>query len=122
MTRGRPERVRYKRVLLKLSGEAFRNREQGLSIDPDIVIEIARQVKSVVDLGVQVALVVGGGNIFRGTSAEERGIDRTSGDYMGMLATIINGLALQNALEKSGLQTRVQSAIEMQKVAEPFIL
>jgi uridylate kinase len=114
--------VRYKRVLLKLSGEAFRNQAKGLSIDPDIVLEIARQVKSVVDLGVQVALVVGGGNIFRGTSAEARGMDRTSGDYMGMLATIINGLALQNALEKIGLETRVQSAIEMQKVAEPFIL
>jgi uridylate kinase len=122
MTRRKLSKARYKRVLLKLSGEALRNRTKGLSIDPDIALEIARQVKSVTDLGVQVALVVGGGNIFRGTSAEARGIDRTSGDYMGMLATIINGLALQNALEKTGLQTRVLSAIEMQKVAEPFIL
>jgi uridylate kinase len=105
-----------------LSGEALHNQAKGLSIDPDIVLEIARQVKSVTDLGVQVAVVVGGGNIFRGASAEARGMDRTSGDYMGMLATIINGLALQNALEKTGLQTRVLSAIEMQKVAEPFIL
>lgn len=105
-----------------MSGEALHNQAKGLSIDPDIVLEIARQVKSVTDLGVQVAVVVGGGNIFRGASAEARGMDRTSGDYMGMLATIINGLALQNALEKTGLQTRVLSAIEMQKVAEPFIL
>ena len=112
----------YKRVLLKLSGEAFRDPSSALSIDPVIVLGIAREVKSVTDLGVQVALVVGGGNIFRGTSAEGRGMDRTSGDYMGMLATIINGLALQNALEKIGLETRVQSAVEMQKVAEPFIL
>lgn len=122
MTGSRPPKAKYKRVLLKLSGEAFGNQAKGLSIDPLIVAEIAQQVKSVVDLGVQVALVVGGGNIFRGTSAEGRGIDRTSGDYMGMLATIINGIALQNALEKIGIQTRVQSAIEMQKVAEPFIL
>ena len=122
MTRQQPPKVRYKRVLLKLSGEAFGNQAKGLSIDPDVVIEIAHQVKSVTDLGVQVALVVGGGNIFRGVTAEARGIDRTSGDYMGMLATIINGLALQNALEKIGVQTRVQSAIEMQEVAEPFIL
>ena len=113
---------RYKRILLKLSGEAFQSNDKQLSIDPDIVTDIARQVKSVADMGVQIGLVIGGGNIFRGLSAEQRGIDRTSGDQMGMLATIINGLALQNALEHVGLETRLQSAIEMQKVAEPFIL
>jgi len=113
---------KYKRILLKLSGEAFQNSEKGLSIDPDIVAVIAQRIKSIFDMGVQIAIVVGGGNIFRGANGEARGISRTSGDYMGMLATIINGLALQNALEKSGLETRVQTAIEMQKVAEPFVL
>jgi uridylate kinase len=109
-------------VLLKLSGEAFQNRDKGLSIDPDIVDGIAQRIKTVARTGVQIGLVVGGGNMFRGLSGEQRGIDRTTGDYMGMLATLINALALQNALEHAGLQTRVLSAIEMQKVAEPFIL
>jgi len=114
--------LKYKRILLKLSGEALQNRESGLGIDPEVVAKVAQRIKDLVDIGVEVAMVVGGGNIFRGMSGAEKGIDRSSGDYMGMLATIINALALQNALEKIGLQTRVQSAISMQRVAEPFIL
>ena len=119
---GVKQRPKYRRILLKLSGEVFQNRQKGLSIDPDVISEVARRVKHVCDLGVQVAVVIGGGNIFRGMSGETRGIDRSTGDYMGMLATVINGLALQNALEHEGLATRLQTAIEMQKVAEPFIL
>ena len=113
---------KYQTVLLKLSGEVLQNREKGLSIDPDIVAGIAARVKTVRAMGVKVAIVVGGGNIFRGVSGQERGIDRSSGDYMGMLGTVINALALQSAMERIGLETRVQTAIEMQKVAEPFIL
>lgn len=113
---------KYRRILLKLSGEALQNKPKALSIDADIVSAIADQIKSVVEKGVQVAIVVGGGNIFRGVSGQERGIDRSSGDYMGMLATIVNALALQNALEHVGLASRVQTAISMQRVAEPFIL
>lgn len=112
----------YKRILLKLSGEAFQNRASGLSIDPEITAGIARRIQTLVDRGVEVAVVVGGGNIFRGLSGAARGIDRTTGDYMGMLATIINALALQSALEQGGLSTRVMSAIDMREVAEPFIL
>lgn len=115
-------KLKYRRILIKLSGEALKNAKSGLSIDPEIVDGIAVRIKTVVKMGVQVALVVGGGNIFRGISGETRGIGRTSGDYMGMLATIINGLALQSALEKCGLETRVLTAIEMSEVAEPFIL
>lgn len=115
-------RIKYKRILLKLSGETLRNKEKGLSIDPEIVSGIAKRIGSVVARGVEVAIVVGGGNIFRGISGEKRGIARTSGDYMGMLATIINGLALQGAMEKLGLETRLQTAIEMPRVAEAFIL
>jgi uridylate kinase len=122
MPSARKPTTQYKRILLKLSGEAFQNRDKGLSIDPDIVDGIARRVKTVAATGVQIGMVVGGGNIFRGLSGQRHGIDRTTGDYMGMLATLINALALQNALEHVGLQTRVQTAIEMQKVAEPFIL
>ncbi|MBA4389150.1 MAG: UMP kinase [Verrucomicrobia bacterium] len=118
---GKPE-IKYKRILLKLSGEVFRNKEKGLSIDPEILADIGTRVRCVKELGVEIALVVGGGNIFRGTSGALGGIDRTSGDYMGMLATIINGLALQSALEKAGLATRVLTSLEMQQVAEPFIL
>ncbi len=114
--------LKYKRILLKLSGEALQNRESGLGIDPEVVAKVASRIKDISDAGVEVAMVVGGGNIFRGMSGAEKGIDRSSGDYMGMLATIINALALQNALEKIGLQTRVQTAISMQRVAEPFIL
>jgi uridylate kinase len=114
--------VRYRRILLKLSGEALRGKASGLSIDPGICDGIARRIKNVVEMGAELAVVVGGGNIFRGISGEQGGIDRTSGDYMGMLATIINALALQNALEHNNLDTRVLTAIDMHKVAEPFIL
>jgi uridylate kinase len=112
-------RPRFKRVLLKLSGEALAG--DGLTISPRILEHIGREVKKVHELGVQVALVIGGGNIFRGVSVEAQGIDRTSGDYMGMLATCINALALQDALEKKGFETRVQTAIEMHQIAEPYI-
>jgi len=112
----------YKRILLKLSGETLQNREKGLCIDPEITAAIAERIKRVSDMGVEIAIVIGGGNIFRGLSGAARGIDRSSGDYMGMLATIMNALALQDALEHLGLETRVQTAISMQRVAEAFIL
>jgi uridylate kinase len=111
---------RYQRVLLKLSGEALAG-EQGFGIDPEVIAGIAAEIKEVVDLGVQVALVIGGGNIFRGLAASSKGMDRASADYMGMLATVMNSLAMSDALEKHGVATRVQSAIEMQQVAEPYI-
>jgi uridylate kinase len=110
----------YKRVLLKLSGEALLGKSP-FGIDPDTVIEISREIKEISDLGVQLGIVVGGGNIFRGFEASTRGMDRTSADYMGMLATVINSLALQSGLERFHIITRVQSAIEMKAVAEPFI-
>jgi uridylate kinase len=113
--------VKYRRILLKLSGEVLGNRAAGECIDPDILASMARRVAEIVQMGVQVGIVLGGGNIFRGLSGESKGVDRTTGDYMGMLATIINGLAMQNALEQLGLETRVQTAIEMREVAEPFI-
>jgi uridylate kinase len=116
------KKPKYKRVVLKLSGEALQGKQKALSIDSEVVAAIAGRVKAVTELGVKVAIVVGGGNIFRGVSGAARGIDRSSGDYMGMLATIINALALQDALERLGLETRVQTAISMQRVAEPFIL
>jgi len=112
--------IKYQRILLKLSGEALAG-EQGYGIDPEVISGIAAEVKEVVDLGVQVALVIGGGNIFRGLAASSKGMDRASADYMGMLATVMNSLAMQDALEKQGVVTRVQSAIEMQQVAEPYI-
>ncbi len=112
----------YKRVVLKLSGEALREKGGRDTISPQIVKEIARQVQEVYVLGVQICIVIGGGNIWRGLAASHRGMDRTTADYMGMLATVINGLALQNQLEQSGVVTRVQTAIEMQNIAEPFIL
>jgi uridylate kinase len=115
-------KAKYKRILLKLSGEVFQNKQKGQSIDPEVTLEIAERIKEVASMGVDIAIVIGGGNIFRGMKGEALGMDRTSADYMGMLATVINGLALQNAMEKVGLDTRVQTAIEMQKVAEPFIL
>jgi uridylate kinase len=111
---------RYRRIVLKLSGEAFGG-ERGFGIDPVVVDRIARQIKEVADLGVQVAAVVGGGNIWRGQSGSLGGMDRASADYMGMLATCINALALQDALEHHGIETRVQTAIEMREVAEPYI-
>ncbi len=115
-----PSAPQFRRVLLKLSGEGLMgNREYGL--DPDMVTMVAQEVKTVHDMGVQVCLVIGGGNIFRGVSAAASGMDRSSGDYMGMLATVINSLAMQSALEQQGLQTRVQSAIPMTTVCEPYI-
>jgi uridylate kinase len=114
--------LKYKRVLLKLSGEILRNPDTGDCICPKVVATMAANVQSVAALGCQVAIVLGGGNIFRGASGEASGIDRISGDHMGMLSTVINALALQNGLEKIGIATRVMTAIEMPKVAEPFIL
>jgi uridylate kinase len=111
---------KYGRILLKLSGEALGG-ETGVSISAEAVQDMARQIREVRELGVQVVVVVGGGNIFRGLKGSERGIERATGDYMGMLATVINALALQDALEKIGVATRVQSAISMAQVAEPFI-
>ena len=113
-------RPRYKRILVKLSGEAIGG-ERGVGINPESVHDLARQVKEVRELGVEVVVVIGGGNIFRGVQGSEKGIERATGDYMGMLATVINSLALQDALEKIGVPTRVQSAIAMSQVAEPFI-
>ncbi len=112
--------TKYKRILLKLSGEALAG-DQGYGISPDVIFGIAAEIKEVVDLGVQVALVIGGGNIFRGIAASSKGMDRASADYMGMLATVMNSLAMQDALEKQGVVTRVQSAIEMQQISEPYI-
>jgi uridylate kinase len=112
--------TKYRRVLLKLSGEALMG-NQGFGIDPHVVLRIASEIKDVHSLGVQVAIVIGGGNIFRGIKASEEGFDRVSADHMGMLATVINALAIQDALEKMDVYTRVQSAIEMREVAEMFI-
>ncbi|MGH2788010.1 MAG: UMP kinase [Actinomycetota bacterium] len=112
---------KYKRALVKLSGEAFADPQHGFGIDPRIVASIARQVADARNLGVELGIVVGGGNIVRGLSASAQGTDRTTADYMGMLATVINALALQDALEKEGVQTRVQTAIWMQELAEPYI-
>ncbi len=116
-----PGKSRYKRVLLKLSGEVLQNRETRLSIDPHTVRTVAKRIQAARAMGVQIAVVIGGGNIFRGGVGQALGIDRNTGDYMGMLATVINALALQDALEKSGVATRVQTAIEMKEIAEPFI-
>jgi len=110
----------FKRVVLKLSGEALQGR-MGYGIDYDVTASIARQIKDIRKLNVDVAIVIGGGNIFRGVSGSVKGIERASADYMGMLATVINGLALQDALEKYGVFTRVQTAIAMQQLAEPYI-
>lgn len=112
--------VKYRRVLLKLSGEALTN-DGGFGIDPDILVSIAEQVKEIKELGVEVAIIVGGGNFFRGLAASAKGMDRSTADYIGMLATVMNSLALQDALERKGVFTRVQSAINMQEVAEPYI-
>ncbi|MGH8017841.1 MAG: UMP kinase [Opitutaceae bacterium] len=114
--------VKYKRIILKLSGEVLRSRETGDPIDWKTLEIICRQVKEIHDLGVEVGIVIGGGNIFRGISGEKRGVNRTTGDYMGMLATVINGLAFMECLEQMGVVTRVQSSIPMDQVAEPFIL
>jgi len=110
----------YKRILLKISGEILAG-EDNYGINPRMIQEIAQEIQEIKDLGVEVAIVIGGGNIFRGVAASSKGMDRASADYMGMLATVLNALALQDALEKIGVQTRVQTAIEMREVAEPYI-
>ncbi len=110
----------YKRILLKLSGESLMG-DSSFGIDPAMVNRYAREIKSVVDLGVEVAIVIGGGNIYRGMNESETGIERAHGDYMGMLATVINGMAIQAMLEKQGMYTRLLSAIKMEQVAEPYI-
>jgi uridylate kinase len=115
------DRPKYKRILLKLSGEALMG-DQSFGISPDMLAYVAAEVQAVQDLGVEMAIVVGGGNIFRGVKATSFGMERTSADHLGMLATVMNSLALQDALEKIGLQTRVQTAISMHEVAEPYIL
>ena len=117
-----PSEPKYRRIVLKLSGEALRESGSKDAISPQIVNRLAEQIKEVQALGVQVAVVVGGGNIWRGLAASHRGMNRTTADYMGMLATVINGMALMSGLEDIGLTTRVQTAIEMNNVAEPFIL
>ncbi|OLZ12258.1 UMP kinase [Sulfobacillus thermosulfidooxidans] len=114
------EQPKYRRIVLKLSGEALAG-SAGYGIDPTVVDSIARQIKDVLSLGVQTAVVVGGGNIWRGQSGSSKGMDRATADYMGMLATVINALALMDALEKHGVPVRVQTAIEMKEVAEPYI-
>jgi uridylate kinase len=113
--------VKYRRILLKLSGEVLLNRETSQCIDPEVVAKMSGKIKSLRGMGVDVGVVLGGGNIFRGAMGEKLGIGRSAGDYMGMLATVINAIALQNALEKIGIPTRVQTAIEMHEVAEPFL-
>jgi len=114
--------IKYKRIILKLSGEVLRSPETGDPIDWKTLERICRQIKEIHDLGVEVGIVIGGGNIFRGISGEQRGVNRTTGDYMGMLATVINGLAFMECLEQMGVVTRVQSSIPIDQVAEPFIL
>ncbi|MBS1576090.1 MAG: UMP kinase [Bacteroidetes bacterium] len=111
---------KYKRVLLKLSGESLMG-DKSFGLDPTVISQYAQDVKSITDLGVQVAIVIGGGNIYRGMNEAETGIERAHGDYMGMLATVINGMALQAGLEKIGVFTRLQSAIKMEQIAEPYI-
>ncbi|MBW8049428.1 MAG: UMP kinase [Cytophagales bacterium] len=111
---------KYKRILLKLSGEALLG-DQKYGICPNMVLQYSGDIKAIVDKGVQVAVVIGGGNIYRGSDAEEAGIDRVQGDYMGMLATLINGMALQGSLEKRGVHTRLMSSINVEQVCEPFI-
>lgn len=114
------KKIPYKRILLKISGEVLTG-EGGYGIDPSVIMKIAGEIKEVKALGIEMAIVIGGGNIFRGIAASAKGMDRVSADHMGMLATILNGIALQDALEKMGVQTRLQTAIEMRELAEPFI-
>jgi uridylate kinase len=120
VTRASARRPKYRRVMLKLSGESLLGKRQH-GISPETCEDIAQEIKEVQALGIQLAIVIGGGNIFRGLAGTKHGLDRSTGDYMGMLATVINSLALQDAMEKAGVETRVQSAIEMRAVAEPFI-
>jgi len=117
MTQKKPA---YKRVVLKMSGEVLQG-QRGYGIDPEVTRSIAEEIKDVKKLGIEIAIVIGGGNIYRGSTASGQGVDRTTADYMGMLATVINGLALQDSLEKAGVFTRVQTAIDMQELAEPYI-
>ncbi|MFT6852199.1 MAG: uridylate kinase [Cyclobacteriaceae bacterium] len=112
--------MKYKRILLKLSGEALMGNQQ-YGIDPDRLDQYAKEIKSIHEVGVEIAIVIGGGNIFRGVQAEHAGIDRVQGDYMGMLATVINAMALQSSLEKNGMYTRLMSGLKMEQVCEPFI-
>ena len=112
--------MKFKRILLKLSGEALQGSKQ-FGIDPLMVRQYAEEVKAAADLGAQVAIVIGGGNIFRGQDAEENGLDKVQGDYMGMMATVINGMALQSGIEKLGCYTRLMTAFEIKEVAEPYI-
>jgi uridylate kinase len=114
------QNLKYKRILLKLSGESLMG-EKSFGIDPQILEYFAKEIKKVHDLGVQIGIVIGGGNIYRGLNAQDQGIDRVTGDQMGMLATIINSLALQNTLENNGIYTRLMSAIKMEEIAEPYI-
>ena len=116
-----PKKPKFNRIILKLSGEALQDRKNGGNLSPEILNAISDQIKKLKEMGVQVAVVVGGGNIFRGLTGNHYGIDRTTGDYMGMLATVINALALQSTLEANGVYTRVLSAINMPAIAEPFI-
>lgn len=111
---------KYKRVLLKLSGESLMG-DKDFGIDPSMIAQYGKDIREIINLGVQVAIVIGGGNIYRGMNEKETGIERATGDYMGMLATVINGMALQSGLEKAGLYTRLQSAIKMEQIAEPYI-
>ncbi|MDH7475955.1 MAG: UMP kinase [Microgenomates group bacterium] len=111
---------KYKRILLKLSGEALKGKKE-FGIDPDFLLYLANEIKEIYEIGVEVAIVSGGGNIFRGLAASKQGMDRATGDYMGMLATIFNAMALQEVLERVGVQTRLMTAIKMEQVAEPFI-
>ncbi|GEP95266.1 UMP kinase [Chitinophaga cymbidii] len=111
---------KYKRILLKLSGESLMG-DSNYGIDPKVIAQYAHDIKAVTDLGVQVAIVIGGGNIYRGMNEAETGIERAQGDYMGMLATVINGMAMQSGLERAGMYTRLQSAIKMEQIAEPYI-
>ncbi len=113
--------MKYKRILLKISGEALQNKSKGLNHDPEILADVAEQFKQMLSMGAEIAVVVGGGNIFRGLAGATAGTDRTTGDYMGMLATVINSLAIQSALENAGIETRVMTAITMPAIAEPFI-
>ena len=112
--------MKFKRILIKLSGEALAG-DQGFGIDPETISSISQELVEVAKMGIQLAIVIGGGNIFRGVSASSKGMDRSSADYMGMLATVMNALAIQDALEKQGINTRVMSAITMREVAEPYI-
>ncbi|MEP2670065.1 MAG: UMP kinase [Cyclobacteriaceae bacterium] len=113
--------MKYKRILIKLSGESLQGNNKGTNIDPAVLEQYSEEIKKIKDEGVEIAIVIGGGNIFRGGQAETLGIDRVQGDYMGMLATVVNGMALQSALERHGMYTRLMSGIKMEQVCEPFI-